>query len=49
MSYHELNIEERATIQISRLHGLSQKSIAGLLNRKPSTLNSGNNHVELSP
>jgi hypothetical protein len=28
MSYHELSIEERATIQVAQLQGLSQRAIA---------------------
>jgi IS30 family transposase len=38
MKYHELNIEERATIQVSRLHGMGQNAIARLLGRSPSTI-----------
>jgi len=38
MSYHELSIEERVTIQIGQLNGLSQRAIANLLNRSPSTV-----------
>lgn len=38
MTYHELSIEERVTIQIGRLNGLSQRAIAKLLVRSPSTV-----------
>ncbi|SKA26904.1 Helix-turn-helix domain-containing protein, partial [Oceanospirillum multiglobuliferum] len=38
MTYKELNIEERATIQIGLLHNLSLRSIARLLDRSPSTI-----------
>ncbi|MGH8352966.1 MAG: IS30 family transposase [Pseudomonas sp.] len=38
MSYHELSIEERATIQVSQLHGMSQRAIARTLSRSPSTI-----------
>ena len=38
MSYHELSIEERVTIQIGQMNGLSQRAIAGLLGRSPSTV-----------
>ena len=31
MTYHELSIEERVTIQTGRLNGLSLRSIARLL------------------
>jgi IS30 family transposase len=37
MSYEELSIEERATIQVSRLHGMGRREIARLLGRSPST------------
>ena len=37
MSYVELSIEERATIQVSRTQGMSLKHIARLLERAPST------------
>lgn len=38
MSYQELSIEERVTIQIGQLQGLSQRAIAKLLDRSPSTI-----------
>lgn len=38
MSYQELSIEERITIQIGQLQGLSQRAIARILNRSPSTI-----------
>ncbi|MBC2692623.1 MULTISPECIES: IS30 family transposase [Pseudomonas] len=38
MSYHELSIEERVTVQIGQLQGLSQRHIARLLDRSPSTV-----------
>ena len=38
MTYHELSIEERVTIQIGQMNGLSQRAIAGLLGRSPSTV-----------
>ncbi|MNQ92482.1 hypothetical protein D3C85_1079110 [compost metagenome] len=38
MSYHELSIEERATIQVGQLHGLSLRAIARTLGRSPSTI-----------
>ena len=38
MSYHELSVEERATIQIGRAQGLSLRRIAGLIKRSPSTI-----------
>lgn len=38
MSYQELSIEERVTIQIGQLPGLSQRAIARMLDRSPSTI-----------
>ena len=38
MSYVELSIEERATIQVSRAQGMSLRRIARLLERAPSTI-----------
>ena len=38
MSYHELSVEERATIQIGHIQGLSQRRIARLIERSPSTI-----------
>ncbi|RMU71518.1 hypothetical protein ALP23_200007 [Pseudomonas syringae pv. apii] len=38
MSYHELSIEERITIQFGQLQGLSQRAIAKALDRSPSTI-----------
>jgi len=38
MSYQELSIEERITIQFGQLQGLSQRAIARMLNRSPSTI-----------
>ena len=38
MSYHELSVAERATIQIGLLNKFSQRRIARLLNRSPSTI-----------
>mgnify|MGYP002652021903 FL=1 len=38
MSYTELSVEERATIQIGRTQGFSQRRIACLINRSPSTI-----------
>jgi IS30 family transposase len=38
MSYTELSIEERVTIQIGRYQALSQREIARLLGRSPSTI-----------
>jgi IS30 family transposase len=38
MSYHELSIEERVTVQIGQFQGLSQRHIARLLDRSPSTV-----------
>jgi IS30 family transposase len=38
MSYTELSIEERATIQIGQLQGLSQRELARMLRRSPSTI-----------
>jgi IS30 family transposase len=55
MNYHELNIEERATIQVSRLHGLGPSAIARLLGRHRSTIgrelrrNTGANGIYHAP
>lgn len=55
MSYEELSIEERATIQVSRLHGMGQNAIARLLGRSPSTIsrelrrNTGANGIYHAP
>ena len=38
MSYHELSVEERSDIQVSLLRGMSQRAIARILNRSPSTI-----------
>ncbi|AVD83155.1 IS30 family transposase [Pseudomonas sp. SWI6] len=38
MSYQELSIEERITIQFGQLQGMSQRAIARLLDRSPSTI-----------
>lgn len=38
MSYIELSIEERATIQVSRAQGMSLRHIARILDRAPSTI-----------
>ena len=38
MFYSELSVEERATIQIGHAQGLSQRKIARLINRSPSTI-----------
>jgi IS30 family transposase len=38
MKYHELCIEERATIQVGRVHGISQRAIALTLGRSPATI-----------
>jgi IS30 family transposase len=38
MSYHELSVEERSNIQIGLLRGMSQRAIARMLNRSPSTI-----------
>ncbi|HTN29656.1 MAG TPA: helix-turn-helix domain-containing protein, partial [Pseudomonas sp.] len=38
MSYSELSVEERATIQIGRAQGLSLRRIASLIDRSPSTI-----------
>ena len=38
MSYHELSVAERATIQIDLLNNFSPRRIARLLNRSPSTV-----------
>ncbi|EPN32138.1 integrase catalytic subunit, partial [Pseudomonas syringae pv. actinidiae ICMP 19096] len=38
MSYHELSIEERITIQFGQLQRLSQRAIAKALDRSPSTI-----------
>lgn len=38
MSYHELSIEERIQIQLGQLQGLTQRAIARMLDRSPSTI-----------
>lgn len=38
MSYSELSVEERATIQIGRAQGFSLRKIACLITRSPSTI-----------
>lgn len=38
MSYHELSIEERITIQLGQAQGFSLRRIAGLIKRSPSTI-----------
>ncbi|WP_152343411.1 helix-turn-helix domain-containing protein, partial [Pseudomonas syringae] len=38
MSYSELSIAERATIQVGQYRGLSQRDIARMLGRSPSTI-----------
>lgn len=38
MPYKELSIEERVTIQLGQLQGLSQRAIARMLDRSPSTI-----------
>ncbi|WP_201486598.1 helix-turn-helix domain-containing protein, partial [Pseudomonas sp. OF001] len=38
MSYYELSIEERSNIQVGLLRGMSQRAIARMLNRSPSTI-----------
>ena len=38
MSYSELSVEERATIQIGHAQGLSLRRIASLIDRSPSTI-----------
>lgn len=38
MSYSELSIAGRATIQIGHVQGFSQRTIAGLINRSPSII-----------
>lgn len=38
MSYNELSIEERATIQVGHYQNLSQREIARMLGRSPSTI-----------
>ena len=38
MSYHELSLEERSNIQVGLLRGMSQRAIARMLNRSPSTI-----------
>lgn len=38
MTYKELNIEERATIQVGLLNNLSLRRIARLMGRSPSTI-----------
>ncbi|SDI00528.1 Helix-turn-helix domain-containing protein [Pseudomonas flavescens] len=55
MKYHEFSIEERATIQVSRLHGMSQRAIAKALGRNCSTIsrelrrNTGDNGIYHAP
>ena len=55
MSYEELSIEERATIQVSHLHGMGRREIARLLDRSPSTIsrelrrNTGANGIYHAP
>lgn len=55
MEYHELSIEERATIQVGRLHGMSQQAIAQGLGRNRSTIsrelrrNTGTNGIYHAP
>ena len=39
MSYTELSVEERATIQVGQYQDLSQREIARMLGRSPSTIN----------
>ena len=38
MSYSELSVEERATIQLSQAQGFSLRKTACLINRSPSTI-----------
>lgn len=38
MSYHELSIEERATIQVGNLQGMGLRATARMLGRSPSTI-----------
>lgn len=38
MCYNELSIEERPTIQVGRFRGLSQREMARMLGRSPSTI-----------
>ena len=38
MTYYELSIEERVTIQIGQLHGLGPRALGRMLNRSPSTV-----------
>ncbi len=38
MSYHELSLEECVTVQLGLEHGFSQRRIAQLINRAPSTI-----------
>ncbi|TXI34485.1 MAG: helix-turn-helix domain-containing protein, partial [Aquipseudomonas alcaligenes] len=38
MSYHELSATERVTIQIGLCNGFSQRRLARLMNRSPSTV-----------
>ena len=38
MSYHELSIEERVTIQLGHVQGFSLRKIALLIERSPSTI-----------
>jgi len=38
MSYSELSVEKRATIQLGQAQGFSQRGITRLINRSPSTI-----------
>jgi IS30 family transposase len=38
MSFYELSIEERATIQVGQLHVLGMRAMARMLGRSPSTI-----------
>jgi IS30 family transposase len=38
MSYHELSVEERVTIQLGHVQGLSLRRIGLLIKRSPSTI-----------
>ncbi|OLO09820.1 hypothetical protein BTW10_15165 [Chromohalobacter japonicus] len=38
MSYVELSIEERATLQVSRAQGMSIRQVAAVMERSPSTI-----------
>ena len=38
MSYSELSVEERATIQLGQVQGFSLRGIARLINRSPSII-----------